>query len=201
VPVGLSVRHTAPLAYPTPTPRSRCRASQPCWIRASPNRPPPPAGDSPTHANPTRHPVAAGEAARASRLAHTNSAISRLSTRPLAAALDFRQRTCDEQRSSACPPNISMTTVANPADGPDRPASRNHNKLPTTNQTMAINPYPLTPTPPYGRLPGLSRRRCEVLCSRRHGHLSTAALPGASTVAGDTIDVLAAAVPQRQCRP
>jgi hypothetical protein len=71
---------------------------------------------------------------------------------PPGAALDNRQRTCDEQRSwGTQPPNMSMTPVANPrTPGPPRkpqPTSSNHH----TNQTMAIHPYPLTPAPPYGR--------------------------------------------------
>ncbi len=96
-------------------------------------------------------PVAAGEAARASRLAHTNSAIRRLSNAHPGAALDFRQRTCDEQRSwGTQPPNMSMTTVANPrTPGPPRKPQPHHPR--TTNQTMASNPYPLTTAPPYGR--------------------------------------------------
>ena len=52
---------------------------------------------------PSNTPVAASDAARASRLAHNNSAIRRLSTRPTAAALDNRQRTCDEQGLGTSP--------------------------------------------------------------------------------------------------
>ncbi|MGO9906193.1 MAG: hypothetical protein ACLPY3_10805 [Solirubrobacteraceae bacterium] len=42
-----------------------------------------------------------------------------------------------------------MTTVANPSiPGPPR---QPHTINDAPNQTMAINPYPLTPAPPYGR--------------------------------------------------
>ena len=101
---------------------------------------------------PRKQPVAAGEAARASRLAHNNSAICRLSNAPPGgAALDFRRRTCDEPRSwGTQPPNMSMTTVANPADARTAPPAATTSTT-TTNQTMAINPYPLTSAPPYGR--------------------------------------------------
>ena len=45
---------------------------------------------------------------------------------------------------------MSMTTVANPrTPGPPRKPQPHQPR--TTNQTMAINPYPLTSTPPYGR--------------------------------------------------
>jgi hypothetical protein len=44
---------------------------------------------------------------------------------------------------------MSMTpAVTTQSVAQHRPASRNHIQ-PPTNQTMAINPYPLTPAPPY----------------------------------------------------
>ena len=57
------------------------------------------------------------------------------------------------------PPNMSMTTVANPSiPGPPR---QPHTINDAPNQTMAINPYPLTPAPPYGRRSGgLLGRAC-----------------------------------------
>ena len=59
---------------------------------------------SPTHANP--NPVAAGEAARASRLAHTTPRCVASAPVP-GGLLHFRQRTCDEQRSwGTQPPNM-----------------------------------------------------------------------------------------------
>jgi hypothetical protein len=57
---------------------------------------------------------------------------------------------------------MSMTTVANPRTlGPPRKPQPHHPRT-TTNQTMANNPYPLTPAPPYerrrsGRRPPASR--------------------------------------------
>jgi hypothetical protein len=120
------------------------------------SRPPKPthqplARDSPTHADPEQQPVAAREAARAPGLAHNNSAICRLSSHPPAAALDFRQRTCDEPRSwGTQPPNMSMTDRREPADARTAPRAATTSTT-TTNQTIAINPYPLTPAPPYGR--------------------------------------------------
>jgi len=43
---------------------------------------------------------------------------------------------------------MSMTTVANPrTPGPPHKPQPHHPA--TTNQTMAINPYPLTAAPPY----------------------------------------------------
>jgi hypothetical protein len=48
-------------------------------------------------------------------------------------ALDFRQRTRDEQRSwGTQPPNMSMTERREPRQRPDRPANRNH--TPSHNQ-------------------------------------------------------------------
>ena len=96
-------------------------------------------------------PVAAGEAARAVPARAHNSAIRRLSTRPRTGAPDFRQRTCDEQRSwGTQPANMSMTNPREPRERPGRPANRNH-ITPSTNHTRAHNPCPLTATPPYGR--------------------------------------------------
>ena len=100
-----------------------------------------PAKDSRTHAK-SPQPVAAGEAARAVPARAHNSAIRRLSTRPWAGALDFRQRTCDEQRSwGTQPPNMSMTNRREPRKRPGRPANRNHITN-TTSQALAINPAP-----------------------------------------------------------
>ena len=46
---------------------------------------------------------------------------------------------------------MSMTTIANPRTlGPPRKPQPHQPS--NTNHTMAINPYPLTPDPPYGRL-------------------------------------------------
>ena len=45
---------------------------------------------------------------------------------------------------------MSMTERHEPRERPDRPASRNHTPR-NPNQHMAINPYPLTTAPPYGR--------------------------------------------------
>src|ERR1019366_2462862 len=51
-----------------------------------------------------------------------NSAICRLSNVHPGAALDFRQRTCDEQRSwGTQPPNMSMTDRREPADARTAP--------------------------------------------------------------------------------
>jgi len=38
---------------------------------------------------------------------------------------------------------MSMTEPSRTRGRPDRPASRNHTNHRNTNQTMAINPYPL----------------------------------------------------------
>src|ERR1019366_8670515 len=81
--------------------------------------------------------------------------------RPPGAALDNRQRTCDEQRSwGTQPPNMSMTTRREPEDARTAPQAATTSTITTTNQTMAIHPYPLTPAPPYGR-------RCVRAASRR----------------------------------
>src|ERR1035437_5261971 len=72
--------------------------------------------------------------------------------RPPGAALDNRQRTCDEQRSwGTQPPNMSITTVANPrTPGPPRKPQPNQPSPPPTRQWLST-PTPLTPAPPYGR--------------------------------------------------
>src|ERR1022692_1184659 len=47
---------------------------------------------------------------------------------------------------------MSMTTVANPrTTRTPPPAATTSTTTTTTNQTMASNPYPLTPAPPYER--------------------------------------------------
>ena len=58
---------------------------------------------------------------------------------------------------------MSMTTVANPSiPGPPR---QPHTINDAPNQTMAINPYPLTPAPPYGRLESyLLGQTARLLC-------------------------------------
>ena len=61
---------------------------------------------------------------------------------------------------------MSMTTVANPrTPGPPREPHTTSTRNP--NQTMAINPYPLTTAPPYGRRSRSTGRRRE--CRRHHG--------------------------------
>jgi hypothetical protein len=95
---------------------------------------------APTHAH-TNHPQQAhqltlnpdnpSQLARrpeASRLAHTTPRLVAF-TRPRASALDFRQRTCDEQRSwGAQPPNMSMTERREPRRTPGRRVNRNHTR-------------------------------------------------------------------------
>ena len=45
---------------------------------------------------------------------------------------------------------MSMTNRREPRERPGRLTNRNHTTR-STNQTMAINPYPLTLAPPYER--------------------------------------------------
>src|ERR1039458_6419617 len=103
--------------------------------------------------------------------------------RPPGAAIDNRQPTCDEQRSwGTQPPNMSMTPVANPEDARTAPQAATTSTITTTNQTMAIHPYPLTPAPPYGRRG--DHRLHGRWCSRRSsGHAAQGgALPGGGLV-------------------
>ena len=76
------------------------------------------------------------------RLAHTNSAISRLSTRPPGGRA--RLQTADVRRTKVLgqPPNMSITNRREPGGRPDRPASRNH-----INHAPPTRPWPSTPTP------------------------------------------------------
>ena len=121
-----------------------------CWEIATcpttaPNRHPHqlPARDSPTHANPqtTRCGWRGGPSHPGSRTQLRDSSPEHP---PPAGALDFRQRTCDEQRSwGTQPPNMSMTNRREPRERPGRPANRNHTTTSTTSHTMAINPCPL----------------------------------------------------------
>ena len=131
-------RHPCRRATPSRTqPRSHTSTHQP------------PARGSPTHAQPHRHPVAAGEAARASPARAHHSAIRRLSTRPTRRP----RSTIDSGRATNKglgvhqPPNMSMTERREPADARAAPQAAT-TSIPHTNQTMAINPYPLTPAPP-----------------------------------------------------
>ena len=99
-------------------------------------------------------PVAAREAARASRLAHNNSAISRLSTRP-----PGRPRsTIDSGRATnkglGTAPEYEHDHRREPADTRTAPQATTTFTPTTTTNTMAINPYPLTTAPPYGRHSG-----------------------------------------------
>src|ERR1019366_4074284 len=101
---------------------------------------------------PRTHPVAAREAARASRLAHNNSAKCRLSTtQPGRRA---RLLTADVRRTKVLgypAPEYEHHHRREPEDARTAPQAATTSTITTTNQTMAIHPYPLTPAPPYGR--------------------------------------------------
>jgi len=146
----LGDRHLDPPLIPTvfrrhPCPRATPSHSQPPTPQAR-RRPPPLARDSPTHANPSPHPVAAGAAARASRLAHTSSAICRLSTRHRRprSTLDSGRAT-NQGLGVPQAPNMSMTTVANPrTPGPPRQPQPH---TPKPQPTHGHQPLPLDTRP------------------------------------------------------
>jgi hypothetical protein len=87
------------------------------------------------------------------RLAHNNSAISRLSTRPPPgrprSTLDSGRAT---NKGLGTAPEYEHDHRREPADARTAPQAATTST--TTNQTMAINPYPLTSAPPYGRHSG-----------------------------------------------
>ena len=62
-----------------------------------------------------------------------------------------------------------MTERREPADARTAPQAAT-TSIPHTNQTMAINPYPLTPAPPYGR------RGDHAGCRRWHERFATKGL-------------------------
>src|ERR1035437_1001249 len=136
----------SPPGLPIPTRcRHPCRRATPSRTqpRSRRSRRPAPAGGSPTRAKRSQ-PVAASEAARASRLAHNNSAKCRLSTTQPGDALDFRRRTCDEPRSwGTQPPNMSTPPAPNPADPRPAPQAATKHPPPPPQPTLAINPQPL----------------------------------------------------------
>jgi transposase len=182
--------------HPDPVPPASCRRATPSHTQPRAHRSPhqPPARDSPTHADPEQQPAAARDAARAPGLAHNNSAKCRLSSHPPAAALDFRQRTCDEPRSwGTQPPNMSMTDRREPADARTAPRAATTSTT-TTNQTMAINPYPLTAAPPYGRqwrsLLGRQPRRRFRAERASVGPTTAAKGPSADAPGASTLDLL-----------
>jgi hypothetical protein len=73
-----------------------------------------------------QQPVAAGEATRASRLAHNNSAKCRPSTAQPAARSTLDSRRATNQRLGVPSPRKRASPTSRTRGRPDRPASRNH---------------------------------------------------------------------------
>ena len=70
---------------------------------------------------------------------------------------------------------MSMTERREPADARTAPQAAT-TSIPHTNQTMAINPYPLTPAPPYGRHWGSLKQRLWTLDTDRVRPMATVVL-------------------------
>ena len=79
-----------------------------------------------------------------------------MSNRQPAAALENRQRTCDETKVLGYPaPEYEADHRRDTRGRPDRPASRNHippipSPEPTLCKNRTMNATPLTTAPPYG---------------------------------------------------
>jgi hypothetical protein len=110
----------------------------------------PPAGGSPTHANPGSQPVAASEAARASpaRAQQLRDSSPEHPPAPRRPRLTIGSgRATNKGLGTA--PEYEHDHRREPADARTAPQAATTST--TTNQTMTINPYPLTTAPPYGR--------------------------------------------------
>ena len=139
--------------------RDRTRARRLLLTRSPPTRPQrrcrfphrPPTTGSPTHAEPPSNiPL---RLARRSELPGSRTQLRDPSPEhpPAGAgALDFRQRTCDEQRSWPAPEYEHDQPSRTPrTPGPPRQPQPQYPRA--TNHTTVVNPCPLTTTPPFGR--------------------------------------------------
>ena len=144
----------SPPGHPIPTRYRRhpCRRATPSRTQPRSHRSThqPPAGDSPTHANALRHSrcgLRGGPSipARAQQL--RDSSPEQPPTRRPRSTIDSGRAT---NKGLGPAPEYEHDHRREPADARTAPQAATTST--TINQTMAINPYPLTSAPPYGRL-------------------------------------------------